>query len=104
MFVCSSCSIRANAAVFASVRISDPPGDLLRPTSQIVAVLLSEIISLAGIDFEIRSYDWPISESSRSRFLLGVDHANRRSLYCSRQYSLQPFPNGITSELPVILP
>jgi hypothetical protein len=29
MFVCSLCSIRANAAVFASVRISDPPGDLL---------------------------------------------------------------------------
>jgi len=83
--VCSSCSIRANAAVFPSVRISNPPGDLLRPTSQIVAVLLSEIISLAGIDFEIRSYDRPISESSRSRFLLGVDHANRRSLYRSRQ-------------------
>src|SRR5437773_4783530 len=87
MFVCSSCSIRANAAVFPSVRISNPPGDLLRPTSQIVAVLLSEIISLAGIDFEIRSYDRPISESSRSRFLLGVDHANRRSLYRSRQHS-----------------
>jgi hypothetical protein len=29
MFVCSLCSMRANAAVFASVRISDPPGDLL---------------------------------------------------------------------------
>jgi hypothetical protein len=29
MFVCSLCSIRANAAVFASVRISDPPVYLL---------------------------------------------------------------------------
>jgi hypothetical protein len=29
MFVCSLCSIRANAAVFASVRISDPPVHLL---------------------------------------------------------------------------
>jgi len=58
MFVCSLCSIRANAAVFASVRISDPPVYLLmvaaRPT------LLDQ--SMAGIDFEIRSYDRPISE------------------------------------------
>src|ERR1700680_5119900 len=29
MFVCSLCSIRANAAVVASVRISDPPVHLL---------------------------------------------------------------------------
>jgi hypothetical protein len=29
MFVCSLCLIGANAAVFASFRVSDPPRDLL---------------------------------------------------------------------------
>jgi hypothetical protein len=35
------------------------------------------MISLAGIDFEIPSYDRPISEWSRFKFLLGVDQAKQ---------------------------
>jgi hypothetical protein len=51
------CSIRAKAAVFASVRISDPPVYLLicygRRLKLVAAVLPFLIISLAGIDCEI---------------------------------------------------
>jgi hypothetical protein len=71
MFVSSSCSIMANATVFASVRISDPPVYLLvcygrRLKSVVTRPPTLLIISLAEIDFEIRSYDRPISESSDS--------------------------------------
>ena len=66
MFVCSLCSIRAKAAVSASVRISDPPVHLLICCGRRLKLVATRPallnISLAGIDFEIRSYDRPISE------------------------------------------
>jgi hypothetical protein len=66
MFVYSLCSIRANAAVFSSIRISDPPVHLLicygRRLKLVAARPALPNLSLAEIDFEIQSYDRPISE------------------------------------------